>query len=313
MSSDEASPAHTVYPQGDEQQDRATAAIWNGLASTYDAVRPAPPAVLLDLLTQLAKVSRPCLVVDLGSGTGLSTRAWVGRADEVIGVEPNPDMRRIAAEHALKSTAPPTRLRYVDGTSTATGLPGGQADIVTIAQALHWMDPEPTFAEVARLLRPGGIFAAYDYDWPPVVVPETEAAFATLAERAHLLAGRHPTGTLLEPGVRRWDKEGHMERIRASGRFRLVREVGLASVLRGGAEAFIGLTLSDRVGRAIQRQAATEEAAGIAAFRQEVRAALGDEVYPWYLSYRVRLGVRPHDVSGHDVGGDESGDEKTNG
>ena len=35
-------------------------------------------------------------------------------------------------------------------------------------QALHWMEPAPTFGEVARLLRPGGVFAALDCDWPPV-------------------------------------------------------------------------------------------------------------------------------------------------
>jgi SAM-dependent methyltransferase len=38
--------------------------------------------------------------------------------------------------------------------------------LVTCSQSLHWMEPEPTFAEVARILRRGGVFAAYDYDWP---------------------------------------------------------------------------------------------------------------------------------------------------
>lgn len=32
----------------------------------------------------------------------------------------------------------------------------------TVAQALHWMEPASTLAEVARILRPGGVFAAYD-------------------------------------------------------------------------------------------------------------------------------------------------------
>jgi len=46
----------------------------------------------------------------------------------------------------------------------ATDLPDGCADIVTCSQSLHWMVPESTFAEVARILRPGGVFATYDYD-----------------------------------------------------------------------------------------------------------------------------------------------------
>jgi SAM-dependent methyltransferase len=45
------------------------------------------------------------------------------------------------------------------------------------------MEPEPTLAEAARILRPGGIFAAYDYDWPPIVHWQVEAAFEELQRR----------------------------------------------------------------------------------------------------------------------------------
>lgn len=37
-------------------------------------------------------------------------------------------------------------------------------------------------AEAARILRPGGVFAAYDYDVPPVVQPEVDRAFASHLE-----------------------------------------------------------------------------------------------------------------------------------
>src|SRR5262249_48629656 len=37
------------------------------------------------------------------------------------------------------------------------------------AQSFHWMEPTATLAEIARILRPGGLFAAYDYDWPPAI------------------------------------------------------------------------------------------------------------------------------------------------
>ncbi|MGH7866895.1 MAG: class I SAM-dependent methyltransferase, partial [Candidatus Dormibacteraceae bacterium] len=45
-----------------------------------------------------------------------------------------------------------------------TGLPEACADVVTCVQAFHWMDPEIVLPEVARILRPGGVFAAVDYD-----------------------------------------------------------------------------------------------------------------------------------------------------
>ena len=47
---------------------------FTGLAAVYDAFRPAPPAVLVKVLTLLAKCERARLVVDIGCGTGLSTR-----------------------------------------------------------------------------------------------------------------------------------------------------------------------------------------------------------------------------------------------
>src|ERR1035437_4594814 len=60
-----------------------------GFAPVYDRFRPQPPEVAVDVLCQIAQVERPGLVVDLGCGTGLSTRIWAGRAERVIGIEPS--------------------------------------------------------------------------------------------------------------------------------------------------------------------------------------------------------------------------------
>ena len=89
-----------------------------GFAATYDRYRPGPPEVLLDMLPRLAGMERPRLVVDLGSGTGLSTRAWADRAEEVVGIEPN-DAMRMEAEGATQAE----NVRYLGGSSYETGLP----------------------------------------------------------------------------------------------------------------------------------------------------------------------------------------------
>src|SRR5262249_13337586 len=123
--------------------------IWSGVAAQYDAYRPRPPRIIPDLLAQLARVERPRLVVDLGSGTGLSTFIWADRAGEVVGVEPNDDMRHVAAANVLQLSA--ANVRFVAAVSSATGLPDSSVDIVTASQSLHWMDPQPTFAEIARI------------------------------------------------------------------------------------------------------------------------------------------------------------------
>src|ERR671935_1699767 len=120
-----------------------------GFGARYDASRPKPEPALLDLLCRAVGLARPRLVVDLGSGTGLSTFVWADRAEQVVGVEPNPEMRRHAEARGAENVS------FVDRFADESGLDDGCADIVTIAHAFNWMDPGPTLAEVARVLRPG--------------------------------------------------------------------------------------------------------------------------------------------------------------
>ena len=69
---------------------------FTGFADQYDKYRPSPPSALADLLMRLTGTPRAALVVDLGSGTGLSSRYWADKAEQVIGVEPTLDMRKQA-------------------------------------------------------------------------------------------------------------------------------------------------------------------------------------------------------------------------
>lgn len=256
---------------------------FEGYADLYDDFRPRPPLVLIDLLTQLAGVARPALVVDLGSGSGLSTRLWADRAGEVIGVEPGEDMRGVAA---ARTTAP--NVRYQAGYGHATGLPDACADIATASQALHWMDPQPTFAEVTRILRPGGIFAAVDCDWPPTMHWEAEAAYDACMVRCATIDRERG----FTQGVRAWAKGEHLDRMRASGRFRYVREVTLHSIETGNAERLVGLALSQGHVATPLKHGVTEDETGITTLREVAQRVLGDDPRPWYLSYRVRLGVK---------------------
>ena len=75
---------------------RLTGYTREGFSAKYQAFRPKPPAALVDMLLRLAGTRRPDLVVDLGSGTGISTRIWAPYARQVIGVEPLPEMRQVA-------------------------------------------------------------------------------------------------------------------------------------------------------------------------------------------------------------------------
>lgn len=260
---------------------------FSGFADVYDRYRPHPPAILADILTQLAGTGRPVLIADLGSGTGLSTALWLGRADEVVGVEPNADMRAVA-EGRLADQAAGTTVRIVDGVSSDTGLPDASADIVTVSQALHWMEPESTFREVARILRPGGVFAAYDHDSPPTIRWQLEVAHQVLVDHVRALA--HERDLMGE--VARWRKSGHMERMRQCGRFRWVHETCVHSVEQGDADRLVGVVSSRSIVGNFLSLGLSEREVGLDTFRAEAERVIGTEPIPWYWTYRVRIGVK---------------------
>jgi SAM-dependent methyltransferase len=152
-----------------------------GFAERYDAYRPRPPVALVELLSALAG-GLLRLVVDVGCGTGLSTRVWANAADEVVGVEPNDSMRSVA-----EAATGEGNVRYHAGSSYATGLDDGSVDILTCSQSLQWMRPEPALAEVRRVLRSGGVFAAYQYEHLQTPYWEPEAAFGEVRRRVSTL------------------------------------------------------------------------------------------------------------------------------
>jgi SAM-dependent methyltransferase len=50
----------------------------------------------------------------------------------------------------------------------ATDFANASFDAVCVAQALHWFDYDRFWPEVRRVLKPGGLFAAWGYNWPHI-------------------------------------------------------------------------------------------------------------------------------------------------
>jgi SAM-dependent methyltransferase len=213
-------------------------------------------------------------------------------------------------------------VRYVPGRAEATGLADASADVVLAVQAMHWMEPEPTLREVARLLRPGGVLAVVDADWPPVSgVVGAEAAWAAMHRRIRVLEARASRGEIGEAlrrpvddddpalvdedlqdphlnrampgGVRSWSKRGHLDRITASGSFAFVREVVFDQPVDGGAERFVGLMRSQGSYQGLRRTGLSDLDLGTDDFEREVRDAFAAApAFPGLsFSWRARLGV----------------------
>jgi SAM-dependent methyltransferase len=120
---------------------------FGSIAEDYDGLRPQAPQQAVDWL-----VPPGCEVaVDVGAGTGLFTRTLVGRAAQVIAVEPDARMRTVL-------TARSPGVRVVEGRGESIPLPDASADAVFVSSAWHWMDGERAVPEIGRVLRDGGRF-----------------------------------------------------------------------------------------------------------------------------------------------------------
>ena len=179
-------------------------------------------------------------------------------------------------------------IAYVDATSYQTTLADKCADIATCSQSLHWMEPNRTFAEVARILRPGGVFGAYDYDWPPTTgVWMADAAYEECMKTITEYEQRQSP----ERQVHKWPKDGHLKRMTDSGLFRYTKEIVLHHEETGDADRLIGLLLSQGNVMSLLKAGYGEIELGLDRFRNACKEHLGDAARTWYWSSRVRIGV----------------------
>ena len=117
-------------------------------AADYVAGRPSYPVAALDALFDGMGDARDVFAVDLGAGTGISSRLLAERGAQVLAVEPNQAMREAAEPHP--------RVEWIAGTAEWTGLEEASVDLVAAFQAFHWFDPAKALREMVRILRPGG-------------------------------------------------------------------------------------------------------------------------------------------------------------
>lgn len=261
---------------------------FQGFGQLYDQNRPAAPTEVVQILTSYLG-ERPRSVADVGCGTGLSSWIWLDAADHITGVEPSDDMRAVAISK-WEAVGSPENLRFVPGLSHALNMPDGSVDIITCSQSFHWMEPESTLKEFARVLRPGGVFAAYDCDWPPVLDWRLEQAYLALTAEADETAQRLAQLGEQEP-AHKWSKEQHLENIRKSGLFRYVHEVTFHNRELFDADRYVNLALSQGGLQTALKLGASDLLQAAESFRHLAGELFGGESRSVLFSYRMRLGV----------------------
>jgi SAM-dependent methyltransferase len=140
------------------------------LAAAYSAYRPEYPPELFEFVAGVASWHR--LAWDCGTGNGQAARALADYFTHVVATD--------ASAEQIAHAQPHENVDYRVSPAEASGLPDRSVDLVTVAQALHWFDHDAFYAEVRRVLRPGGAIVAWGYQDCYVDDPAIDAVIQQL-------------------------------------------------------------------------------------------------------------------------------------
>lgn len=124
-------------------------------AERYAKGRPRFHALVIERVKTYLALREPLpRALDAGCGTGLSSLALRGIAEQVVGIDISAEMLRQASK--------PGGLEYILASAENLPLASGEFDLITISQAIHWLDKRKFFAEAGRVLKPNALVVAYD-------------------------------------------------------------------------------------------------------------------------------------------------------
>ncbi|MBF6129682.1 class I SAM-dependent methyltransferase [Nocardia brasiliensis] len=168
---------------------RTQRANWNAISDGWvscaaDFERGGAPVTAR--LLELAGVRPGHRVLDIGTGTGepaLSAAAVVGSAGAVVGIDLAPEMISRARERARGLD----NVEFAVGDVESLEFPAASFDVVLSRWGLMFaVDHVETFRALARVLVPGGRFAAAVWAVPGSDVPMMSLAFQVLSRRLEL-------------------------------------------------------------------------------------------------------------------------------
>ena len=126
-------------------------------AAHYLAGRTPYPPRLIDLVAHLAGLTERDRVLDLGCGPGILAGAFAPLAAEVVAIDPEPEMLRIARAEFASG-----RISFIQGSSFDLALTLGRFRLVTMGRSFHWMDRADTLRRLDGMVEPDGTLALFN-------------------------------------------------------------------------------------------------------------------------------------------------------
>jgi SAM-dependent methyltransferase len=140
---------------------------------------PYPPA-LIRRVVQLCGLDATHRILDLGCGPGQLALAFAPFAGQVIGVDPEPEMLRIARAEAARAGRP---IEFREGAAPNLDADLGVFRIVVLGRAFHWMERLATLRRLDALIQSEGAVVLFGDDHLPVPDNRWTAAFEQLIDR----------------------------------------------------------------------------------------------------------------------------------
>ena len=127
--------------------------LFSDKSDLYAAARPRYPQDLYEFLASCVNTKERAW--DCGAGNGQASVALAEYFKEVYATD--------ISDRQIANAIPKNNVFYSVQPAEKTNFPNSYFDAVTVAQALHWFDIERFWSEVKRVLKKGGIFAAWGY------------------------------------------------------------------------------------------------------------------------------------------------------
>lgn len=124
------------------------------ISDVYNKSRPSYPVDLFIFLKNLFKKDRP-LCLDIGCGTGISSRQLLDYGFEVIGIDSSLSMLEIAIKHSSKS------ISFINCYAEKIGINQNMVDLITAGQSFHWFEKKAAILEFYRILNSEGYLGIF--------------------------------------------------------------------------------------------------------------------------------------------------------